>query len=565
MSEYDDGETEHLSAIHRWWRFELSNAGENPDVDQVYQKVWQRIEEAFGDPNLYRYLLDELKGEYLADASQYKTPFRMLSGGLTGRIIARRKMTVRNSNADMFEALTTHGRKLIIKFLGGGKPVNDSLRLADLLKEMRILEFHDKRVVRVYESGDMEIDGKVGPGIVMEFIDGQTLREFTEERLPKKPPHTLEEAAQLVWQVAVTLQKLYSYEDHPILHLDIKPDNIMIVPDEQEMFGYRIVMIDFGAAGTGTKAYRAPERPGTPDDVRMDIYSLGKLFLFLLTGSDPEGKDQDTLDYYLPEQSSNHLKALKAIIHKSLQESPENRYQTPGDLAQDISMWIRAKEVAIGGIQYSLGEKLRLLVRRCRRPDATQVDSGRLWSIPLVTIFTIGVATAIGYFVATNNGIDEYTALWSANAVYIPTAIICFGVALFITGFKNHVVNSLTWAVAGFIVIFFALRARTIVMPDEVSHIEAGMIATTQALLTGAMCYAVGVSHKLYVWIVFGLLVTTIGMLSPLITLQPWFNLSYDVLLQNVAQGLSAFGFAIAFLLAKDDEEKGKSAGLATT
>ncbi|MGD9684647.1 MAG: serine/threonine protein kinase [Candidatus Obscuribacterales bacterium] len=121
----------------------------------------------------------------------------------------------------------------------------------------------------------------------LEFIEGETLR------FAASGSHGLPEAKVVDWlrQLASILEYLHGL-DPPVIHRDLSPDNIVIRPDGS------VVLIDFGAANefigaaTGTlvgkHAYMAPEQIRGAAEPRSDIYSLGALGYFALTGRDPE-------------------------------------------------------------------------------------------------------------------------------------------------------------------------------------------------------------------------------------------------------------------------------------
>jgi len=130
--------------------------------------------------------------------------------------------------------------------------------------------------------------------LVLEHIKGIDLRSLVESRGPRNEKTVWKWLAQLCEQ----LQYLHE-QDTPILHRDLTPDNIML--DENG----NIRIIDFGAAhefmenitGTliGKQAYIAPEQLRGKATRASDIYSLGQMMFFLLTGRDPRALNQSEL------------------------------------------------------------------------------------------------------------------------------------------------------------------------------------------------------------------------------------------------------------------------------
>ncbi|MBZ0186922.1 MAG: serine/threonine protein kinase [Candidatus Obscuribacterales bacterium] len=121
----------------------------------------------------------------------------------------------------------------------------------------------------------------------LEFIEGKTVRKLVDEQKGQS------EALVLSWleQLAKILVYLHSL-DPPVIHRDLSPDNVLARPDS------KVILIDFGAANefiaaaTGTlvgkHAYMAPEQIRGNAEPQSDIYSLGSVGFFALTGRDPE-------------------------------------------------------------------------------------------------------------------------------------------------------------------------------------------------------------------------------------------------------------------------------------
>jgi predicted Ser/Thr protein kinase len=178
--------------------------------------------------------------------------------------------------------------------------------------------------------------GLAGPyyHFVMEFVEGANLRQL--ERSRRLSP---EEAFAIVPKICEALQFAH---DEGIVHRDIKPENILV-----DAKG-RVKIADFGIAkivgrkeditltGTqhtlGTPHYMAPEQLETPTKVdhRADIYALGVVFYEMLTGELPLGR------FEAPSKMLQVDVRVDEVVLKSLERSPERRYQTVTAVKTDV-------------------------------------------------------------------------------------------------------------------------------------------------------------------------------------------------------------------------------------
>jgi len=212
-------------------------------------------------------------------------------------------------------------------------------------------------IVAVYDTG---VDGTGGDAvsyIVMEYVDGRTLREvLTEERrlLPRR-------ALEITSEVCAALD--YSHR-HGIVHRDIKPGNVMLT----RTGGVKVM--DFGiaravtasqatmtqtAAVIGTAAYLSPEQArGEPVDARSDIYSTGCLLYELLTGRPPFTGDSPVSVAYQhvreppppPSRVDPDLPPeIDAIVLKAMAKNPANRYQSAAEMREDIERSLAGQPV----------------------------------------------------------------------------------------------------------------------------------------------------------------------------------------------------------------------------
>jgi len=207
-------------------------------------------------------------------------------------------------------------------------------------------------IVAIYDTGeDLIGDGanQVSvPYIVMEFVDGVTLRHMLNNG-----PRILPERALEV--IAGVLAALDYAHRHGIVHRDIKPANIMINTngDAKVMdFGIARAMSDAATSVTATSAvmgtaqYLSPEQArGELVDARSDIYSSGCVLYELLTGVTPFNGDSPVAIAYQhvneppkpPSTLDNSIPtSLDSITLGALAKSPSNRYQTAAEMRSDV-------------------------------------------------------------------------------------------------------------------------------------------------------------------------------------------------------------------------------------
>jgi serine/threonine protein kinase len=182
--------------------------------------------------------------------------------------------------------------------------------------------------------------------MAMEYIQGKELREMLVDGKPLPVAQAVDIAAQVGEGLA------YAHQ-HQVVHRDIKPANIMITPEG------RAKIADFGIARMrssetrtqtgvilGSPKYISPEQVvGKRADHRSDIFSLGVILYECITGSTPfNGEGLSALMYQItnhdpaPPSSSNSQVPvmLDYIIAKVLAKSPEARYQSAADFANDL-------------------------------------------------------------------------------------------------------------------------------------------------------------------------------------------------------------------------------------
>ncbi|MEA5136945.1 MAG: Stk1 family PASTA domain-containing Ser/Thr kinase [Candidatus Fimivivens sp.] len=182
--------------------------------------------------------------------------------------------------------------------------------------------------------------------IVMEYIDGITLKEYMEEQRPL----AWKETVHFILQILKALSHAHS---KGIVHRDIKPQNVMLLSDA------RIKITDFGIArfarseshtitdrAIGSVHYISPEQArGDHTDQRADIYSIGVMLYEMLTGQVPFDADspvsvalkQIELEAPLPRSINPDIPTgLEEITLRAMEKEPDRRYQSADDMLKDI-------------------------------------------------------------------------------------------------------------------------------------------------------------------------------------------------------------------------------------
>ncbi len=199
-----------------------------------------------------------------------------------------------------------------------------------------------RNIVTVYEFG--EEDGR--PFIVMEFLRGLDLAQ----RIRQNPPLRLEEKLDIVAELCTGLHFAHQ---QGVIHRDVKPGNVWLVPDGS------VKLLDFGisrvasttltqpgATTFGSAAYLAPEHVlDQPADTRADIFSVGVVLYEILTGERPfEGETPTAVLARIAQDEPRPIDALVpglppalvSAVGRALQKDPRCRYQHAGDLATEL-------------------------------------------------------------------------------------------------------------------------------------------------------------------------------------------------------------------------------------
>jgi beta-lactam-binding protein with PASTA domain/predicted Ser/Thr protein kinase len=273
-------------------------------------------------------------------------------------------------------------------------------------------------IVSVFDTGeDVGPDGTVVPFIVMEYVEGRTLRDIlkSEGRLPAR------RAMEIVADVCSALD--FSHRNG-IVHRDIKPANVMITPQGAVKvmdFGIARAVADSSATVTqtanviGTAQYLSPEQArGEAVDARSDVYSTGCLLYELVTGAPPFQGDSPVAVAYqhvrenpAPPSARNPdlPRAVDSIVMKALAKNQFNRYQSAGDMRADLQRALANQPVTAEAVmtdaertQFIARTPPPVAVRRTayREDERDERRTGLIWAAVVVALLiVIGAATFI--------------------------------------------------------------------------------------------------------------------------------------------------------------------------
>lgn len=265
----------------------------------------------------------------------------------------------RGGMAEVYLAHDTRlGRTVAVKTLRADLARDPSFQARFRREAQSAASLNHPAIVAVYDTGEDYVDGVSIPYIVMEYVDGSTLRELLHSGRKLLPERTLEMTVGI-------LQALEYSHRAGIVHRDIKPANVMLTRTGQVKvmdFGIARAMGDSGmtmtqtAAVIGTAQYLSPEQAkGEQVDARSDLYSTGCLLYELLTVRPPFVGDSPVAVAYQhvreePQPPSNFdpeiTPAMDAIVLKALVKDPDYRYQSADEMRADIEACLDGQPVA---------------------------------------------------------------------------------------------------------------------------------------------------------------------------------------------------------------------------
>ena len=308
--------------------------------------------------------------------------------------------------ANVYKALCHRlNRYDAVKIMRDETAANTELRRRFRAESQAVAMLSHPNIVSVYDvshNDDVEY-------IVMELIDGITLKQYLQKKSVLDPVEVLD----FTIQTAKALEHAHS---KGIIHRDIKPQNIMLLKDGM------IKVADFGIASlentveenngetVGSVHYIAPEQArGEAPDARSDIYSLGIVMYEMLTGRLPYVGNSDVevavkhmnTDPVTPRDIVPSIpEELERICLKAMNSNIDERYQTASEMLADLEQY-KAQSLAAHVLEDSEAvlidseEPPRRRAQRSRRSKKIALSSGIL---AVLLFVIIGFVFLNGYF-----------------------------------------------------------------------------------------------------------------------------------------------------------------------
>ena len=323
---------------------------------------------------------------------------------MIGQTISHYKILEKLGEGGMGVVYKAHDTKLdrvvALKFLPHHLTTNDAEKARFLQEARAAAQINHPNVCSIIDI--QEFNGE--PYIVMEYVDGQTLRAKIQSAKV-----SVQDAVTYAIQVGEALHEAHA---KGIVHRDIKCENIMVNAKNQ------IKVMDFGLAKlkgslkltrtsstVGTLAYMAPEQiQGGEADARSDIFSFGVVLYEMITGRMPfRGEHEasmmysiinehpDPLTKYLPQISPE----LDRIINRALEKAPEDRYQSVADFVSELR---REQKKSTRVVRPPAGETSA--VHSFPAPDQTKTATPSLLKRKSVLVTAGGIVVVVGAVLA---------------------------------------------------------------------------------------------------------------------------------------------------------------------
>jgi response regulator RpfG family c-di-GMP phosphodiesterase/serine/threonine protein kinase len=272
---------------------------------------------------------------------------RLLAGHTFGLVLGHYRIVGRLGSGGMgvvYKAEHIHMKRTVALKVLAAEDDHRNVFLQRFYSEMEALAvLRHPNIVLAFDAGEVDVPhdpGKVLRYLVMEHVTGRSLEQLVLD----DGPVPITAACQYVRQAAEGLRHAH---EHGLVHRDIKPSNLLVTPQDQ------VKILDFGLARLcrrrcteahamlGTVEYMAPEqaRDARSVDIRADIYGLGGVLYWLVSGQKPFPGDRPPLEELFARQRESppplrRLRpevppGLESIVGQMMAADPNDRFPTP--------------------------------------------------------------------------------------------------------------------------------------------------------------------------------------------------------------------------------------------
>jgi serine/threonine protein kinase len=254
-------------------------------------------------------------------------------------------------------------RQVAVKLMHADTSREEAFRARFRREAQAVARLTHPAIVAVHDTGEDEVDGQPVPYMVMEYVDGRSLREELTEDVARHGAMPAEKALRITAEVLSALQASH---EAGVVHRDVKPGNVMIArngPPRVMDFGIARAVESGVAAMThtgmvvGTPHYLSPEQAlGRRDvDARADLYSTGVMLFELLTGRLPFDSDSPLGLAYAhvqeeppPPSAVNSAlpPAVDALVGRAMRKNPAERFASAAAMRAEC---LRIAEAGLAG------------------------------------------------------------------------------------------------------------------------------------------------------------------------------------------------------------------------
>lgn len=277
--------------------------------------------------------------------------------------------------------------------------------------------------------------------VVYDFVPGQTLEELVVAKKRLVP----DEAASLAADICEAAAALHS---RGVVHRDLSPRNVIVAADGAHLIDLGIARMRVEGASRdttslGTRGFASPEQYGfAQTDARSDVYAIGKLLGYMLTGLQPDGdeyeralRDTDATDSRLAE-----------IVVRACSFEPSSRYQSAAEMARALGRCGDAEVGAPAGGDASSGVRAAATRKGLSKKAIALAIAVVLLAIGLVLFFVLGRgkeghATSAGSGEAAETPTSTTTAPDGATVADLPLEIAEYGWSIDSMGYVRVVVG----------------------------------------------------------------------------------------------------------------------------